>query len=232
MFRANNFVSDGLVPVHSCVTVVSVVIIDVCKTQNHRTTNQIQKNRKRPTMMLRQAVSRSTTSMATTTAAATAAVLNAAAWPTLGRRIQRSNCKRWLSEAAAARQKTGPGGDDTTTTTAAADVVFQYPKAQAMFQKIVMSFQTADQWRVLQDTMLSTLGRQRRAKEFYYDGFGGGKRNRQKGGAGDEVEAAPAAPSAFDVKLIGFDATAKIKVIKGMACCCLGGRGWDTRYAT
>jgi hypothetical protein len=177
--------------------------------------------------MLRQAVSpRSTTSMATA-----AAALNTAVWPKLGRRIQRSNCQRWLSEAAttATRQKKGPGGGGGGEDTATAAVVFQYPKVQAMFQKIVASCQTADQVRVLQDTVLHTLGRQRRKKEFYYDGFGGGKRNRNKGGGmGDEVEAVPAAPSAFDVKLVGFDATAKIKVIKGMVVSGDGGvpREW------
>jgi ribosomal protein L7/L12 len=94
---------------------------------------------------------------------------------------------------------------------------FQYPKAKAMFEKIIASFKTGEQVRVLQDTVLHTLGRERRAKEFYYDGFGGGKKGKKRGGDAAEP-AAPAAPTAFDVKLMGFDDKAKIKVIKGQCC--------------
>jgi hypothetical protein len=147
----------------------------------------------------------------------------AAGRTTLGKRIHRSSLnKRWLTQAAtAAAQQTTPAGDNAGAAAASAKV-FLYPKSQAMFEKIIASSYTADQWRLLLDTMLHTLGRQRRAKEFYYDGFGGGKKGNRKNGATEEEAAAPAAPSAFDVKLVGFDATAKIKVIKGM-CGGVGG---------
>ena len=63
---------------------------------------------------------------------------------------------------------------------------------------------------------MKILGRTFRQNEFYYRGFGG---RRVKGGAGasaDDVAEAPKeeVKSTVDLKLAGFDASAKIKVIK------------------
>jgi large subunit ribosomal protein L7/L12 len=56
------------------------------------------------------------------------------------------------------------------------------------------------------------LGRVFRKNEFFYRGFGG----RVAGGGGAKAAEKPAVEvkSTFDLKLVGFDAKAKIKVIK------------------
>ena len=58
------------------------------------------------------------------------------------------------------------------------------------------------------------LGREPQDKYFYFDGFGGGG-GKKKGSTDATASSEPAAPAAVDVKLVGFDAKAKIKVIKG-----------------
>jgi ribosomal protein L7/L12 len=54
-----------------------------------------------------------------------------------------------------------------------------------------------------------------RKNDFYYTGFGGRKVKVGKVGGGDEAvaEAAPV-KTLFDLKLVGFDAASKIKVIE------------------
>jgi ribosomal protein L7/L12 len=92
---------------------------------------------------------------------------------------------------------------------------FEYPKAQALFEKITATLSTVEQVRALQREMYTLLGRPLRDTEFYYDGFG----SKRKSGSASGAAAGEAAPVAqvktvFDVKLMGFDAAAKIKVIK------------------
>jgi large subunit ribosomal protein L7/L12 len=93
---------------------------------------------------------------------------------------------------------------------------FEYPKAQALFEKITATLSTVEQVRALQREMYTLLGRPLRETEFYYDGFGSKRKSGGSGGATAAGEAAPVAQvkTVFDVKLMGFDASAKIKVIK------------------
>jgi large subunit ribosomal protein L7/L12 len=93
-------------------------------------------------------------------------------------------------------------------------VVFQYPKAQALFERITATVKTVEDVRAMQREVYNILGRPLREHEFYYDGFGGKKKT--SGGAGGAAESAPVleVKTVFDVKLVGFDASAKIKVIK------------------
>ena len=98
---------------------------------------------------------------------------------------------------------------------------FEYPKAKALFEKITAKLDTADEVRQFQEELMRSLGREPLDRYFYFDGFGG-KGGRKKGsGEASSASAEPAAPAAVDVKLVGFDAKAKIKVIKGTdkACC-------------
>ena len=92
---------------------------------------------------------------------------------------------------------------------------FEYPKAKALFEKITAKLDTADEVRQFQEELMRSLGREPLDRYFYFDGFGG-KGGRKKGsGEASSASAEPAAPAAVDVKLVGFDAKAKIKVIKG-----------------
>ena len=103
----------------------------------------------------------------------------------------------------------------TTTTTT---YQWQYPKAQALFDKITAVLHTEPQVRALQRQVYADLGRPLREAEWFYDGFGTAKGKGGKAGAGgseaDETPKAEEKQTAFDVKLVGFDPKAKIKVIK------------------
>ena len=96
---------------------------------------------------------------------------------------------------------------------------WQYPRAQAMFEKITSQLQTEEEVRALQRELYCILGRPLRENEFYYDGFslpgktGGGGDGGGASAAGEE-ETSDTKQSAFDVKLVGFDSKAKIKIIK------------------
>lgn len=99
--------------------------------------------------------------------------------------------------------------------------IFQYPKAQDLFERITATL-SADDFRALQREMYTILGRPLRESEFYCDGFGGRKK---RGDAGGAAEAAPVVEvkTVFDVKLVAFDAKAKIKIIKEIRS--IGGLG-------
>lgn len=91
---------------------------------------------------------------------------------------------------------------------------FQHPRAQALFERITKQC-TKEEIPLIGDEILKILGRTFRKNEFYYRGFGG---RRVKGGDAETEDAAQApeqvAKSTVDLKLEGFDAKAKIKVIK------------------
>ena len=91
---------------------------------------------------------------------------------------------------------------------------FQHAKAKDLFDRITQQCSKED-IPLLGDEILKILGRTFRQNEFYYRGFGG---RRVKGDAAAGEDAAPPAEEAkkstVDLKLAGFDAKAKIKVIK------------------
>jgi large subunit ribosomal protein L7/L12 len=124
------------------------------------------------------------------------------------------------ASAAAVNAPETPTPPATTTTTTTetpkpAPVVFQYAKSQDLFERITETMLVKEDIHALQEKMSKILGRTWRKNEFYYTGFGGRKVKGGKGGGGDEAvaEAAPV-KTLFDLKLVGFDATSKIKVIK------------------
>lgn len=106
---------------------------------------------------------------------------------------------------------------NSTTTSSPSSVPFHYPRAQDLFQRITATLHTVEEVRKLQQEMYILLGRPLRDNEFYYDGFGP-RRNKggQSASGAESTEAAAAVEvrTTFDVRLVGFDATAKIKVIK------------------
>ena len=93
---------------------------------------------------------------------------------------------------------------------------FQHAKAQDLFERITQQCSKEDM-PLLGNEIMKILGRSFRQSEFYYKGFGG---RRVKGGAagamdGDGAEAPKEeAKTTVNLKLAGFDAKAKIKVIK------------------
>ncbi|GKY94696.1 hypothetical protein MPSEU_000435100 [Mayamaea pseudoterrestris] len=98
---------------------------------------------------------------------------------------------------------------------------FHYPKAKAMFEKITNKL-TKEQIPILSKHMTTNiLGRPMRQREFYYHGFGSGS-NKRGSASHEEATAAPV-KTTVDVKLVGFDATMKLKVIKEIRA--LGGLG-------
>jgi large subunit ribosomal protein L7/L12 len=106
---------------------------------------------------------------------------------------------------------------------------FQYTKSQQLFDRIV-STMTVDDIPRLQSSIDEILGRTFRVNEFYYRSFGRGGSNSSstrtsRGGgrnanddasnsAADDEVAVVVEKTSFDVKLLSFDATSKIKVIK------------------
>jgi large subunit ribosomal protein L7/L12 len=105
-----------------------------------------------------------------------------------------------------------PSAPETTTPPKAAPV-FKYAKSQDLFERITETMTVKADIHALQEEISKILGRSWRKNEFYYTGFGG--RKVKKGGASDAAaeEAAPV-KTVFDLKLVGFDAKSKIKVIK------------------
>lgn len=99
------------------------------------------------------------------------------------------------------------------STEAAPMPAFQYEKSKELFERITQKC-SKEEIPLLANEIMKILGRTFRKNEFYYSGFGG---RRVKGGAA-EAEAAPVVQEAVkltvDLKLAGFDASAKIKVIK------------------
>jgi ribosomal protein L7/L12 len=96
--------------------------------------------------------------------------------------------------------------------------VFKYPKAQDLFERITSKCSKEDV-SVIAEEINTILGRTLRKNEFFYHGFGGRKIKGGKGKSAEEIEAEAAAAAVpvkttFDLKLVGFDAAAKIKVIK------------------
>lgn len=97
---------------------------------------------------------------------------------------------------------------------------FEYPKAEDLFRRIVEE-KSADDVRLVADEVNRIVGRPIRQNEFYYNGFGG---RRVGGGGGGSAasavddaapeEAEQQKPKTVDLKLAGFEAKSKIKVIK------------------
>jgi len=121
-----------------------------------------------------------------------------------------SSYRRPLSSSSSAA---AADTDNTTTTTT---YQWQHPKAQALFDKITAVLHTEPQVRALQRQVYASLGRPLREAEWFYDGFGTAKGKGGKAGASEtgETPKAEEKQTAFDVKLVGFDPKAKIKVIK------------------
>jgi ribosomal protein L7/L12 len=93
---------------------------------------------------------------------------------------------------------------------------FRYKKAEELFHRIVARCETIDDARALQRTVYELLGKPLREFEFYIDGFGG-KRSKHSSGSGKQEEAAEPVKEVqkiFDVKLMGYDSSIKLKVIK------------------
>jgi ribosomal protein L7/L12 len=91
--------------------------------------------------------------------------------------------------------------------------VFKYAKSQDLFERITETMKVKEDIHALQEEISKILGRSWRKNEFYYTGFGGKK---VKKGAADGAAMEEAAPvkTVWDLKLVGFDAKSKIKVIK------------------
>lgn len=90
------------------------------------------------------------------------------------------------------------------------DVQFRSEKSRDLFLRITATLSKEDVSE-LSHAINRQLGRVFRKNEFYYRGFGG-----RVSGGGAKAADKPVAEvkTAFDLKLVGFDAKAKIKVIK------------------
>jgi len=131
--------------------------------------------------------------------------------------------KRQLSSEAAVAAASEPA-EDSAETPSTEELVFVNPKSKELFEKITTQCESVEDVKRLADLVNGILGRPLRQNEFYYDGFGGvgGGAGRRAGGGGEagasgeegEASAAAEEKSTVDLKLVGFDAKAKIKVIK------------------
>jgi large subunit ribosomal protein L7/L12 len=93
--------------------------------------------------------------------------------------------------------------------------VFKYAKARDLYQRITAQL-TADQVQEMYETVNVILGRPMRKNEFYYRAFGA---QRVAGAVGSSKSAEDAAKeeevrTVFDIRLTGYDAKSKIKIIK------------------
>jgi large subunit ribosomal protein L7/L12 len=99
---------------------------------------------------------------------------------------------------------------------------FRHAKSKELFDRITTEL-TQDDVVLLAEQINSILGRPVRENEFYYKGFGG----RRAGGGGVAAASGQGADgdastsaaeetkkSSFDLRLVAFDASAKLKVIK------------------
>jgi ribosomal protein L7/L12 len=90
---------------------------------------------------------------------------------------------------------------------------FRSEKARDLFRRITSTCSKEDVER-LSEGINQQLGRVFHKNEFYYRGFGGGGGVRGAAQAASEAAAAVEIKLTVDIKLVGFDAKAKIKVIK------------------
>ncbi|KAL7565025.1 hypothetical protein ACA910_020737 [Epithemia clementina (nom. ined.)] len=109
---------------------------------------------------------------------------------------------------------TGTGEAATSTTKEVVPVApFQYPKAEDLFRRITQQL-SPDEVRIMNRRFREILGKPYQENENYY--FWRVKKKGKKAGgttAKEEQDAAPA-KTEFDLKLVGFDSKAKIKIIK------------------
>jgi large subunit ribosomal protein L7/L12 len=118
-------------------------------------------------------------------------------------------------ETATSTTTQKPGVVNSSTSTQQ-HAPFQYTKAEELFHRIIARCETIEDARALQRTVYVLLGKPLREFEFYIDGFGG-KRSKHGSGSGKQEEAAEPVKEVqkiFDVKLIGYDASIKLKIIK------------------
>ena len=90
---------------------------------------------------------------------------------------------------------------------------FRSERARELFLRITKDCRRDDVI-LLSDAINRQLGRFLRQNEFYYRGFGGAGGAAGGKASAAAAEEAPAAKSTVDLKLAGFDAKAKIKIIK------------------
>ena len=113
--------------------------------------------------------------------------------------------KTWRPLSSAA----SPEQDNSTAT----ELKFQSENVKELFQRITSTCSKEDAQELSRIINEDIFGRPFRKNEFYYRGFGG-RRAGKKSAA--ETEAAPAVEvkTTVDLKLTGFEAKSKIKVIK------------------
>jgi large subunit ribosomal protein L7/L12 len=116
----------------------------------------------------------------------------------------------------ALRSFSSPAPNSSSSSASSGDSDFTYPKAEDLFHRIIAHCPTKQDMALLADEVGAILGRTMRENEFYYRGFGirGSKKSANAAAAAAAAPVAPAAPTQFDVRLVGYDASAKIKVIK------------------
>lgn len=139
------------------------------------------------------------------------------------RRLQPLVFNQFSSAPAAQPQAASDTENQEEGTDVKEEYVFIYPKAEALFDRITSELKSADEARHLADEVNRILGRPIRKNEFYYTGFGGRRAggggkvaagaSAQQGG-GEQEQAGEEQKSTVDLKLSGFDAKSKIKVIK------------------
>ena len=125
-------------------------------------------------------------------------------------RLLRTNHRLWRITALPAHAPLFSTEAAAPTVVAPHDVPFRSEKSRDIFLRITSTLSKEDVSE-LSHAINRQLGRVFRKNEFYYRGFGG------RGGGGAKAADQPVAAevkSTFDLKLISFDAKAKIKVIK------------------
>jgi len=101
----------------------------------------------------------------------------------------------------------------STEATQPQDMEFRSERVRELFVRITKQCSKEDCHK-LADTVNRMLGRTIAPNEFYYRGIGGVAAGPSTGGGGAAAAVEESGPKTVDLKLTGFDAKAKIKVIK------------------
>lgn len=128
---------------------------------------------------------------------------------TSGREQGEQQCRRFASEAAASK----PAKAEAASSTPQQELTFSTPKVKELYERMIKL--QKDEVSAVGEVMMEILDVTVEPDEFYYYGIGN-----SGGGGGGKGEAAEAEAEEevkkdkFDLKLVGFDAKSKIKVIK------------------
>ena len=130
-------------------------------------------------------------------------------------RGEQHTCRTFASEATASKSVEAEASDTPPPSQQQEELTFSTPRVQELYERMIKL--QKDEVSLVGEIILETLDLTIEPDEFYYYGIGNsGGGGAGKGGSGATAEEAveEVKKDKFDLKLVGFDAKSKIKVIK------------------